>query len=326
MRIKPFSRARTVREIDNSVAARTGRHPASLKGIINHGRSVLSTMARTSKESPREEGMRAGISSWLERAQHEADMADEQLATTSKARNELAGHRIGATKASAMKAFAYGELLGQRLPFVSGITGLYAAGYIADTIYLLNEAFEEIGPGPTLATLATLPHIVDTEFALSSDHAKDISVARAIAEMVFRRYAAPMRAAWESPTRIRRRFQKGSDYIDDALHLCYKMARSLEQSGNHEPRDVRGLCFPRILASTRGHELELTEFEKLYEAADMHANLHAYHLPLKLNLEWIEHTIEYGNRLRLNFQYSERFVDIVDAGPRVVVPPPWRRD
>lgn len=254
------------------------------------------------------------FASWLEWMQNEAGVSDKQLTIKSGLRRHLAAYRNGERKVTVATAFAIGEALGNELPFISGVVGLFGAGYISETIRVLNENYSGVGPASALGILSALPLIVESEIAFTSAHASDIKTARAIATMVSKRHGTTISSWWDT-NQGAKKFHVGSDFVNDAFRRAYRIALGLEAARHASIRDIWEASFPIILASERPYDRRLTDFESLYRALGEHEELRDMYEPLELNIDWIKESIELGGRLRWNVRYGERRVTAVDATP-----------
>lgn len=244
-----------------------------------------------------------------------AGIDDEALATNFEERKELTEFLSAERSPQPSKAYEYGSRLGGRISYAAGITGLYAAGHIAETIRLLSTAMTRIGPGNALTVVAALPAVVDTMLRPDTMQKGDIAVARDVCTHVFSRYGADIDEAWRARESIENlaKFHMGSDGIDEAFHRFFRIARTLEESGNHEAGDVRDACFPGILAAGRDALSELTAPECMYYA--FFAATTGRDWP-PLNRDDFDYWLADGPRLRIDARGPRRTVELLDSPSR----------
>lgn len=180
---------------------------------------------------------------------------------------EIDSYLGSARTPTAAKAFEYGEVFGGHLVFVSGVVGLYAGGYISETIRLLNESIPVIGEADAMLILASLPLAVDGFVLGSVDAAANIETAQWVLKVISSRHRRAMNSIWMKVRKPNDHVMHvRCDDIGEAFYRFCRIARSLEDSGNHDPSDVRDACFPGILLNTRSFDRTLSAPEILYYA------------------------------------------------------------
>ncbi|MHB8147682.1 MAG: hypothetical protein ACYDGM_10555 [Vulcanimicrobiaceae bacterium] len=252
---------------------------------------------------------------WLFRMMRNAGIDEAALTENFDERKELKEFLQAERAPNPPNAYKYGTRLGKHIPFTAGIAGLYAAGHLAETIRLLSAATTKIGPESALTILATLPLIVDTLLAPDAMCEKDVVIARDVFVNAIAKYGAEIDAAWEQreDMRTQDKFHKGSDTVDEAFHRFFAVAKTLEDSGNHEASDVRDACFPGILSSARDGNSEPTAPEDMYYAFLATATERDWPA---LNREHFDSYLEYGAHVRIGARGETRSVELVDANPR----------
>lgn len=250
---------------------------------------------------------------WLFRMMRLARIGEESLALDYDERRELHEYLTSERAPDSSKAYLYGSRLGRYLPFAAGITGLYAAGYVSETLSLLAAAITDIGPGSALTILSTLPAIVDTMLAPDAMVHGDVEIARAVAAEALAKYGSSLDKAWAFRDDIKQidEFHRGSDGVDRALHRFFIVAQTLEESGNHEARDVRDACFHPILFSGRDANNATTPPEVMYEAF-LAAEANFYFRPL-LKQSDFDDWLKYGKATRISPCGNKRTVELVSA-------------
>lgn len=166
-------------------------------------------------------------------------------------------------------AFDYGERFGAILPHISGITGLYAAGYCAELILFLNRVIPTIGATAAALILACLPFEVDHYLPYSKAKDTDRAVARFISNKIFSLHQSHLTSAWEELNKDATMFSSRSrNSRSSALEKFCRIAVSLERG--HYRDDVRDACFPGVLGLLREEDSQFEIPESIFRAYHRH--------------------------------------------------------
>lgn len=248
----------------------------------------------------------------------EGDFTNDELKSACRLENrELDGHLGGDLKPKKKTAFNIGTFFGSRVACVSGITGLYAGGHLSSVIHVLNQAVPSVGPGTVLVLLATLPLIVETEFARSASERADVDTARRLAMLAFAKYGSIINDEWRCLPQDRKfqKFHRRSDDVGIAFHEAYRIAVTLEDGGNHTLREIRNACFPTIFLEVRDIDFRESAAEQLFMNHRGYERGYDLHQPV--NPSDLDYWLELGRRLGFGGNSAYRIVDELPAGARL---------
>ncbi len=227
-------------------------------------------MARTQKMTVKERTLAAFWCEWLERwIGPGKTFTEEECLGAVKHRLRLRNRPIDALQrylAATMKpsvdtAFYYGEIIRGRVPHASALTGLYAAGYVADTLGILSAlpacvSCEDRLTMAAAVPLATLcrhslfervePARRPAEFTAWKTNA---TLAQEVCAALFERHGKYFEDAWRAWNPHRTNYDVSSAFFREHSLLDIDAVRSaitLESSGAYVPADVVAATFYRL--------------------------------------------------------------------------------